>query len=77
MVDTKSKPGQLSPRELQVIAALAAGKTTKQICRDLGISKWTVWTHTASIRHKLGVQTNLGAVLQAREIGLIGLNPSL
>lgn len=52
----------LSPRELQVVAALAGGQTTKQISIQLAISRWTVKTHLSRVRQKLGVTTNAEAI---------------
>jgi DNA-binding NarL/FixJ family response regulator len=44
----------LPPRQRQILAALGAGRTTKQIAGDLGISIKTVETHRARIMETLG-----------------------
>lgn len=44
----------LPPRQRQILAALGAGRTTKQIAADLGISIKTVETHRARIMETLG-----------------------
>jgi DNA-binding NarL/FixJ family response regulator len=44
----------LPPRQRQILAALGAGRTTKQIAADLGISVKTVETHRARIMEALG-----------------------
>ena len=44
----------LPPRQRQILAALGAGRTTKQIAADLGISVKTVETHRARIMETLG-----------------------
>ena len=42
----------LSPRELQVITAIAMGRTEDQIALDLGISPRTVRRYKSDIRRK-------------------------
>lgn len=44
----------LSPRQREILAALGAGRTTKQIAGDLGISVKTVETHRARLMEALG-----------------------
>lgn len=51
----------LSPREHEVLAAIAAGKSPDVIARELSISVNTVRTHTSSILTKLGVHSRLAA----------------
>lgn len=46
----------LSRRETQVLAAIAEGKTNKQIAARLGIGVRTVETHRQNLTRKLGVQ---------------------
>lgn len=53
------KPAQdgidrLPPRQREILQALGAGRTTKQIAADLGISVKTVETHRARIMETLG-----------------------
>lgn len=60
----------LSPRERQVLAALAAGKTNQQIGHRLGISSRTVASHVASIYRKLQVSNRVDAAREATRIGL-------
>ena len=57
----------LSERQRQIVELLAQGMTTKEICRELGISPNTVKTHVASIFRALGVRnrTQVVAVTQA------------
>jgi two-component system response regulator FixJ len=47
----------LSPRERQVLEALVAGRLTKQIAHDLGISARTVEVHRAHMLERLGTRT--------------------
>ncbi len=52
----------LTPRQRQVLAALARGRQTKEIARDLGVSEATVKTHLARARERLGAATRAEAV---------------
>ncbi|HET8930508.1 MAG TPA: helix-turn-helix transcriptional regulator, partial [Acidimicrobiales bacterium] len=58
-----------SPRELEVLAAVADGHDNATIARDLYISQATVKSHLASVFAKLGVATRTGAVAEARRRG--------
>ena len=64
---------QLTPRELEVLAALADGVSNKVIARRLGISFHTVKFHVASILAKLGAETRTEAVAQGARRGLVML----
>lgn len=44
----------LSPRQREILTALGAGRTTKQIAGELGISVKTVETHRARLMEALG-----------------------
>jgi DNA-binding NarL/FixJ family response regulator len=57
----------LTPRELQVLAALAEGLTNKAIARRLEISLHTVKFHMESLFRKLGARTRTEAVAKASE----------
>jgi len=57
----------LTPRELEVLAALAEGKTNKAIARRLDISLHTVKFHVESLFRKLGARTRTEAVTKASE----------
>lgn len=47
----------LSPREREVVAQLAAGHTSKEIARLLGLSPRTIDMHRARLLRKLGVRS--------------------
>jgi DNA-binding NarL/FixJ family response regulator len=64
---------QLTPRELEVLAALADGASNKAIARRLGISFHTVKFHVAGILAKLGAETRTEAVAQGARRGLVML----
>jgi DNA-binding CsgD family transcriptional regulator len=61
----------LSPRELEIIEALATGESNKEMARRLGISPNTVKTHIAKVYEKLDVQRRVQAVEKARFLTLI------
>lgn len=61
----------LSPREVEILAALASGQSNKELARKFGISPNTVKTHVTRIYDKLGVQRRVQAIEQARLLALI------
>lgn len=64
---------QLTPRELEVLAAIANGTSNKLIARRLGISVHTVKFHVASILTKLNAESRTEAVMRAAQLGLVML----
>ena len=70
LVDRMQKP-QLSPRELEVLRAVAVGKSNKEIGAQLFISEGTVKTHIESLLDKLGAATRTCAVKAAVRRGLV------
>ena len=65
---------RVTPRETQVLQALAAGETAAQIAVSLGISTLTVHSHVKSILAKLGVHSTIEAVTLAWRHGLAPTN---
>jgi len=57
----------LTPREAEVLGALAEGMTNKAIARRLDISLHTVKFHIESLFRKLGARTRTEAVAKASE----------
>lgn len=57
----------LTPREAQILDAIADGLTNKAIARRLGISLHTVKFHVESVFRKLGASTRAEAVARATE----------
>jgi two-component system, LuxR family, response regulator FixJ len=53
-IESRTRIGQLSRREREVLECLAAGRSNKLIARDLGISPRTVEIHRANMMTKLG-----------------------
>jgi DNA-binding NarL/FixJ family response regulator len=62
---------QLTPREMQVLRALAEGLTNKEIAERLHMSVDTERTHMMNILSKLGVHSRLQALLFAARYGLV------
>lgn len=61
----------LTPREIDVLRSLAAGRDKEEVSRDLAISVNTVRTHLQNIFGKLGVQSQHAAVTAGRRQGLL------
>ena len=57
----------LTPRELEVLAAIGEGLTNKAIARRLDISLHTVKFHVESLFRKLGARTRTEALAKAAE----------
>ncbi|MFL5759795.1 MAG: response regulator [Thermomicrobiales bacterium] len=62
---------QLTPRERDVLNALAKGMTDREIGEYLNISSETVRTHMVNILHKLGVESRLAALVFAVRHGAV------
>lgn len=63
----------LTPREREVLAAMADGASNKVIARRLGISFHTAKFHVASILAKLDADTRTEALARAARMGLVML----
>ncbi|OCX19589.1 response regulator transcription factor [Pseudomonas graminis] len=60
-----------APRELECLIAVAAGQSTKEVARDLGIAPDTVNKRILSLTTKLGVTRRAALVAKAFAMGLI------
>jgi DNA-binding NarL/FixJ family response regulator len=75
-VFTKTSPPEeglptLTQRELEVITCLSRGMQAKAIARALGITLHTCRGYIKSIHLKLGVSSQLEAVIKAQKLGLV------
>lgn len=62
---------RLTPREREVLQALAEGLESKEIARKMNITVETERTHMVNILHKLGVHSRLQALVFAARHGLV------
>ena len=62
---------QLTDRELEVLAIMAAGRANRAIARQLVVSVDTVKKHVSHVLAKLGATNRTEAVARARDLGLI------
>jgi two-component system NarL family response regulator len=65
---------ELSPREIEVLQCVAAGKSNKEIGTELFIAEGTVKTHVKSLLEKLAVVGRTGAIREAVHRGLVRLD---
>lgn len=61
---------ELTARELGVLRLIAAGRSNREIARELGVAEKTVKTHVSNVLAKLGVADRTQAALYAVEHGL-------
>ncbi|MGD9704396.1 MAG: AAA family ATPase [Acidimicrobiia bacterium] len=60
----------LTPREAEVLALVAAGRTNRQIGAALYVSEKTASVHVSNILRKLGVTSRVAAAAVAQRIGI-------
>lgn len=72
---TAAAPDVLTPREGEVLALLADGRSNRAIAGALVISEATAVRHVANIYAKLRVHSRAQATRVALERGLIGASP--
>ncbi|WP_434289909.1 response regulator transcription factor [Celeribacter sp. SCSIO 80788] len=70
--DTEAHPleERLTPREMQVLEGLSAGKSNKEIARDLDLTEPTIKLHMKTLFRKLEVNNRTQAAIVARDAGL-------
>jgi DNA-binding CsgD family transcriptional regulator len=61
----------ITPRELEILEAIAAGLSTREIAARLFVSENTVKTHASRLFDKLGARRRTHAVQIAKDAGLI------
>jgi two-component system, NarL family, nitrate/nitrite response regulator NarL len=64
-------PYALTRRETDVLRGLCAGKSNKEIARDLELQEVTVKLHVKTLSRKLGARNRTHAAMIARDEGLI------
>lgn len=68
---TGSTYPKLTPRELEILSLIAAGKTTPQIAGVLFLSQLTVETHRKNMMHKLEVSNTASLIKRALDTGIL------
>jgi DNA-binding NarL/FixJ family response regulator len=71
LADRALAGGGISPREVEVLNLIAAGKSNKEIAGLLFVSEGTVKTHVLNIHQKLGVTDRTEAVVVAIRRGIL------
>ncbi|MGK2963450.1 MAG: response regulator transcription factor [Gemmatimonadaceae bacterium] len=61
----------ITPREMEILEAMAAGLSNREIAERLYVSENTVKTHAARLFDKLSARRRTQAVQRAKEAGLI------
>jgi len=61
----------LTPREIDVLRLVAAGRSNKRIADELGLSEATVRTHVGNILAKLGADDRTQAATEALRRGIL------
>ncbi len=69
--------GALSPREREVMAGLARGRSNREIARALAVSEETVKSHVKSILAKLGLADRTQAAIFGLQHGVVPLGSAL
>jgi DNA-binding NarL/FixJ family response regulator len=64
---------ELTPREMDVLEQIVAGKSNKEIADELGVTEATVKTHINSLLGKLGVTDRTQAATAAIQRGIVPL----
>jgi RNA polymerase sigma factor (sigma-70 family) len=67
--DLERRVERLTPRETQILQAMADGMSSEQIAEELGMSRHTLRTHTQNILTRLGVHSKTDAVIAAIRFG--------
>lgn len=67
----------LAPRELQCLIAVAAGMTSKEAAKELGVAPDTVDKRLLAATTKLGVTRRAAMVAEAFRLGLIAFTGSM
>jgi NarL family two-component system response regulator LiaR len=68
---------RLTPRETDVLKAIAQGRSNREIARELALSEETVKSHVSSILAKLGVADRTQAAILALQRHLVPLDQAL
>src|SRR5450755_4176111 len=73
--ELRQRLASLTPREREVLTALAAGRLNKQIAGDLGVVEQTVKFHRTRIMRRMKARTVAELMLIAARLGIGGVVP--
>jgi DNA-binding NarL/FixJ family response regulator len=71
--ETASLAARLTRREREILDLVAAGLSTREMAKRLGVSERTAEAHTLSLYRKLEVRTRLQAIQRAAQMNLVDL----
>lgn len=69
--DVSDEDVSLTPRQVQLLRGLAAGRTNKELAHEMGISEATAKGYLKDLFARLGVRSRAGAVAYGMRRGLI------
>jgi DNA-binding NarL/FixJ family response regulator len=75
LAEDRPQAAPLTPREREVLALIARGRSNKRIALELGLSEKTVKAHVGHVLAKLGVADRTQAALHAVQAGLVAPGP--
>jgi DNA-binding NarL/FixJ family response regulator len=64
---------ELTPREAEVLACIAQGRSNREIAEDLHIAEKTVRIHVSSVLDKMGARDRTQATIYALQRGIVHL----
>ncbi len=67
----------VSPREMECLLSVAAGMTSKEVARDLGVAPGTIDKRLLALTTKLGVTRRAALVAKAFAMGLISFSTGM
>ena len=67
-------PGELTPRQIEVLTLIAHGSSTREVASALNIAVKTVETHRAQLMERLNIHDVAGLVRYAIKKGLVNLD---
>ena len=62
---------QITPRQMEVLGLLSAGRSTREIGRELYLSEATVRNHIRGLLQAFGAHSQLEVLARARELGVL------
>ncbi|MEB5487062.1 LuxR C-terminal-related transcriptional regulator, partial [Burkholderia pseudomallei] len=69
-------PDQLTPREHDIVRALARGASNKEIAREFDVAESTVKIHVQNVLKKLNLSSRVQIAVYAVERGLTAPHPA-